>query len=49
MATEAAKLVLAQTNTDPAEIDLIVLASVMTVRMPAPRMRFIAAGVYWPA
>ncbi|HEX3119902.1 MAG TPA: beta-ketoacyl-ACP synthase III [Candidatus Acidoferrum sp.] len=28
MATEAAKLVLAQTNTDPAEIDLIVLASV---------------------
>jgi 3-oxoacyl-[acyl-carrier-protein] synthase-3 len=28
MATEAAKLLLAQTNTDPAEIDLIVLASV---------------------
>jgi 3-oxoacyl-[acyl-carrier-protein] synthase-3 len=28
MATEAAKQVLAQTNTDPAEIDLIVLASV---------------------
>src|ERR1700733_2417432 len=28
MATEAAKLLLAQTNTDPAEIDLIVLASI---------------------
>ena len=28
MATEAAKLLLAQTNTDPAEIDLIVVASV---------------------
>src|ERR1700749_839443 len=38
MATEAAKLVLAQTNTYPAEIDLIVLASV------TPDMFFPATG-----